>query len=59
MTTAKTLEAVEVKATALNTSPQLAQKQLSSKDIETQQISIRGREGGLGVYVGDAGQCCW
>ena len=39
VTTAKTLEAVEVKATALNTSPQLAQKQLSSKDIETQQIS--------------------
>ncbi|ALZ75761.1 TonB-dependent hemoglobin/transferrin/lactoferrin family receptor [Rheinheimera sp. F8] len=36
---AKTLDAVEVKATALNTSPQLKQQQLSSKDIETQQIS--------------------
>ncbi len=36
---AKTLDAVEVKATALNTSPQLKQQQLSSKDIEAQQIS--------------------
>lgn len=38
-TSAKTLDAVEVKATALNTSAQLNQKQLSATDIETQQIS--------------------
>jgi len=39
MATAKTLAAVEVKASAINASPQLTQQQVSAKDIDTQQIS--------------------
>ncbi|MDZ7868400.1 MAG: TonB-dependent receptor plug domain-containing protein [Rheinheimera sp.] len=39
LATAKTLDAVEVKASAINTSPQIKQQQVSAKDIDAQQIS--------------------